>query len=80
MIYPVTMYECKCDVCGKNWNDDAVVILTYPDTHCLQHCIEESGDWLTKDDKHYCPDCHSFDDEDSLIIAPRPYQPLIQSK
>lgn len=35
-------------------------------------CPENDGWHVTEDGKHYCPECHIIDDDDNLIIKPKP--------
>ena len=60
------MYTVICDNCGKDvcegedysaWNDQDYV----------ESIAAECG-WKIEDDKHYCDECHSYDDEDNLVI------------
>jgi hypothetical protein len=68
MIKEVQMYTVICDNCGKDccegseyscWNDSAAA-----------RDVAMDDNW-TEDrdfDKHYCPDCWSYDDQDNVII------------
>jgi hypothetical protein len=66
MIVEVTMYSVVCDICKKDalkdqeicaWNDKS-----------MASEIAGNMDWFRDGDKHYCTDCHSFDDDDNLIL------------
>jgi hypothetical protein len=66
MIEKVEMYTVVCDNCGEDvasgqeyscWNDKS-----YAEDNAVD------SDWHKEDDKHYCPNCFEFDDEDNLII------------
>jgi len=66
MIKEVKMYTIVCDNCGKDvcegdefsgWNDKSYV-----------EDIRDNADWVKIDDKHYCTDCHHYDDNDELVI------------
>jgi hypothetical protein len=78
MIYPITMYACKCDNCGKLYDIDGNGGgYAYEDVGSIALMVFEDEtwhiEWGTKKipDKHYCPDCFGgFDDEDKLIINP----------
>ena len=68
MLQKVEMYTIVCDHCQKDigsedeyscWNDDS-----YAETNATE------SDWLRDNDKHYCPDCYSYDDDDNLILKP----------
>lgn len=67
MIQKVEMFTVVCDNCQKDaganadyscWNDDDYA----------QDVALESG-WIKEDDKHYCPDCYSYDDNDELVLT-----------
>jgi hypothetical protein len=66
MIQEVKMYTIVCDNCGEDigasdeylcWNDG-------------QYAEERAMDseWIKESDKHYCPDCYLYDDDDKLIL------------
>lgn len=65
-IEKVEMYTVSCDHCQRDigmdqeyscWNDDS-----YAEENAM-----ESG-WFKHGDKHYCDECHSFDDNDHLVL------------
>jgi len=65
MIKEITMYTAICDNCGADictgtdyggWCRDGIEVEL------------DSQDWLTIDDKHYCSDCCTYDDDDNLIL------------
>ena len=66
MIYGITVYAAKCDNCGKELLEDE----EYCGYNSKDFLIDLMGDsnWHSEDDKHYCPDCYSFDDNDNLIL------------
>ncbi|HEY3385783.1 MAG TPA: hypothetical protein VGK46_04695 [Saprospiraceae bacterium] len=65
------MYTIICNCCGRDackgeehscWSD--------PDF--VADGAKESGWHIEdKDDKHYCPDCFTWDDNDNLVIKKR---------
>ena len=66
MIEKVEMFTVVCDNCGEDagassdascWNDEAVA----------EEMALES-EWIKEDEKHYCPNCWSRDDNDNLIL------------
>lgn len=70
MITPVTMYAAKCDCCGCEWkNFDGII--AYPDKCSMEEQLM-NDEWETgkegEKDKHYCPDCWYYDDEDNFCI------------
>lgn len=68
MIIEMTMYGCKCDNCGKQWEDEDMGFVAFTDDSGIKSYLDEDGEWHTEDDKHYCPECWSYDDEDNLVI------------
>lgn len=68
MIYPVTMYAAKCDNCGEEvrlMGEYAALA----EKDCVRDELMESG-YHEDGDKHYCPDCWSYDDEDNIVLKP----------
>ena len=66
MIQKVTMYTVICDNCGKDSNADSD-FSCWNDMGWAQEEALES-DWIKEEDKHYCPDCYEYDDDDNLVI------------
>lgn len=72
MIYPITMYAAKCDCCGeevKLMGEFAALV----DELSVREDLMESG-YHTDGNKHYCPGCWSYDDEDNIVIKPKKEQ------
>jgi Zn finger protein HypA/HybF involved in hydrogenase expression len=66
MIIKVEMYTVECDNCKETrgqhgdyscWNDE---------NYALEEAID--NEWTEREGNHYCPECHSWDDEDEIII------------
>lgn len=65
-IQKVEMYTVVCDNCNTDigstqdyscWND--------------KDCAEENAmnsEWIKVDNKHYCDECVSYDDNDNLVL------------
>lgn len=68
MIKEVKMYTVVCDNCGRDVNENADYSC-YNDKVFAQDVAMES-DWLKEGDKHYCPNCYTYDDEDNLVVNP----------
>jgi hypothetical protein len=68
MIYPKTMYAAKCDNCGKEWVDEDNGYFAFTDESSITDNVNNDDEWHNEGDKHYCKDCYSFDDNDTLII------------
>ena len=63
--------ECiclTCDNCGETYMDDHSGFSIYVDENGAHEAAEDDG-WHLEGDKHYCPECHTIDDEDNLIYA-----------
>ena len=63
--------ECvtiSCDNCGKNYeNYNGFTIFVDKDT-ALDNA--QNDGWITEEEKHYCEECHSFNDNDELQLKP----------
>ena len=72
MIEKVEMYAVVCDNCNETiTSDDSIVAWTDEDTayqHVEDECYRDGG-------KHYCNECHSFTDEDELILSNKRHKP-----
>lgn len=66
MIKELVLYTVVCDNCGDDINKDADYC-AWNDKQFTQEMADEAG-WIKEDDKHYCPDCFSYDDDDNLVI------------
>lgn len=66
MIKEVKMYTVVCDNCKKSADDDTDYSC-WNDKNAAKE-VASNDNWITDDDKDYCPNCYSYDDEDNLII------------
>jgi hypothetical protein len=66
MIKELIMYTVVCDNCGADANEDAEYSC-WSDRGYAEESATES-DWEKDGDKHYCPECFSWDDDDNLVI------------
>lgn len=66
MIIKVDMYAVQCDNCGEDlgaiseysaWNDEEAA-----------NDDANNHEWHKEGNKHFCPVCHTFDDNDKLVI------------
>ena len=72
MYHEEKCVSITCDNCGETYTNDHSGFSWFPNN---SDAYEEAGDdgWHeTEDEKHYCPDCHEIDDDDNLIIKPKP--------
>jgi hypothetical protein len=73
MIYPVTMYSGKCDNCGYKIELGGGEYFAYGEDDTVREEMA-SSDWHIDEgkkgepEKHYCPDCWSWGDDDELLI------------
>lgn len=66
MVKQVIMYTVICDNCGKDSND-GTEYSCWADGEQAE-LVSDYSNWVKEGDKHYCPDCFFYDDEDKLII------------
>lgn len=66
MLKEVKMYTVVCDNCGKDVNKDAEYAAWNDKRHAEEVAME--SDWIKENDKHYCSDCFTYDDDDNLLI------------
>jgi hypothetical protein len=66
MLKELTMYTVICDNCGKDVNEDSEFSAWSDKTYAEDVAME--ANWIDEDDKHYCDDCFSYDDEDNLVL------------
>ena len=66
MLKEVKMYTVVCDNCGKDVNKDAEYSAWNDKNYAVEVAME--SDWIKENDKHYCPDCFTYDDDDNLLI------------
>lgn len=66
MIYQVTMYGAKCDGCGEEirFMGEYSAI---SERECVEDMLRES-DYQFDGNKHYCPDCWAYDDNDNIVF------------
>ncbi len=69
MIQEITMYTVLCDACGKDSNEGSDYAC-YDSKENAEDIAKDDNSWHIENDKHYCPDCFHFDDDDNLIIKP----------
>ena len=66
MIKEIIMYTVACDNCGRDVNRD-LEFSCWADKQTSVD-IAQDLDWHKEGEKHYCPNCFEFDDNDKLII------------
>lgn len=68
MIIEKTFYSLKCDGCGKELEDEVEEYAWMYDERVAEEVAVE-GDWMSIREKHFCPDCHHYDDDDNLVLG-----------
>lgn len=69
MIKTVNMFTVVCDNCNEDaFKDDE--FSCWSDKDFAEDMAVEIG-YIKDGDKHYCPTCVYYDDEDNLIIKKR---------
>ena len=66
MYLKLEMFTVKCDNCGETSGDNADYSCWNDEQTALNEA-QECG-WTQEDDKHYCPNCYHYDDDDNLIL------------
>ncbi len=62
----IETYTIVCDNC-KKISTDQFDICGWNDKDYALECAKDDN-WIECEDKHYCPDCYHFDDEDNVVI------------
>lgn len=70
MIKEQKVYAATCDNCLQTWQEEVhgMTISTGKDRHHLKDAVEESGWHITSRGQTYCGQCHSFDENDRLVL------------
>lgn len=68
MIKPVTMYEASCDNCGIPWHDSSTGFIALNSYAGLRAYLIDCEWHISDDDKTYCGNCWSYDDNDKIVI------------
>lgn len=66
MIKEVKMYTIVCDCCGEDAFEDSGYSCWNAEQWAENEVVD--GGWIKQEDKHYCPDCVEYNDNDELII------------
>lgn len=62
-----TFFGLQCDGCGCMLpSDTGEGDLYYEDVAALTFVAKNSGWLITHDHRHYCPNCHSVNDDDMI--------------
>ena len=66
MTKEVKMFTIVCDNCGVDAGDDAQYSCWNDKDYAEDVALD--ADWIKDNENHYCPNCHTHDDEDNLVI------------
>tara|TARA_B100000953_G_scaffold285358_1_gene265889 strand:+ start:315 stop:545 length:231 start_codon:yes stop_codon:yes gene_type:complete len=67
MIREVRMYGINCDNCGVDLGENQEVTCWCEPKYATLVAIDSN--WVrVGENKHYCPDCYSYDDNDKLVL------------
>lgn len=68
MKVEVKCYKIVCDCCGETFENanGNVCYADDPDGSLIESDVPDS-DWIIVGDKHYCPDCYEYDDDDNIV-------------
>jgi hypothetical protein len=67
MLKEVKILTLICDSCNKDINED-IEYYAWNEIGDLEYIAHEE-DWEKVDDKHYCPKCYEYDDNNKLILT-----------
>lgn len=68
MKVKVETYKLVCDSCGETFEDgNGFTCYTDDPDGSLIWGDASASDWLKVGDKHYCPDCWNWNDDDNII-------------
>ena len=57
----------QCDNCQDTYQDDDSGYAWWMDPNDAWESSNNDG-WTEDNEKHYCPKCHDYNDEDELIV------------
>jgi len=66
MLKEFKCYTLICDNCGIDLNENSEVSC-WTDK-LVNYDIAEDSNWITEEDKYYCPDCYKYYDDESYKI------------
>ena len=61
------LQNVQCDNCQDTYQDDDSGYTWWMDPNDAWESANNDG-WTEDNEKHYCPKCHHYNDEDELII------------
>jgi len=67
MYNEVKCISITCDNCGADFIDDHTGFSIFVDEISANDNVDNT-EWCCEDGKHYCPECHTINDNDELVI------------
>ena len=74
MITTEQMFGIVCDNCKECFCDDSTGFAFYSTKEFVLDQAKE-GDWEVVNEKHYCPDCWSHDDDGNVMLQTQTPKP-----
>lgn len=69
MTYETIMYGIKCNRCQQIYEDGEGANLAVDRHGDLEESAQEDG-WYVNGDRHYCPNCHTINENDEVVTKP----------
>lgn len=69
MTYETIMYGIKCNRCQAIYEDSEGANLAVDRHGDLEESAQEDG-WYVNGDRHYCPNCHTINENDEVVTKP----------
>lgn len=66
MLHKVEMHTVVCDNCKKDIGSESEYSCWNDESYAENSAME--SDWIKEEDKHYCPDCISYDDDNNIVL------------
>ena len=67
MYHKFECFTISCDNCKEDYRDEHTGFSIYVDENGLHDSADKNG-WHSEENIHYCPKCHTINDNDELII------------
>lgn len=67
MYNKVECIRISCDNCGEVYSDDHSGFSIFLDEGTANEYADNDS-WHSDNGKHYCPDCHTINDDDEIVI------------
>lgn len=75
MIYERKSWSADCDGCGESFcSENKEGFTIFSDEGQLGEDMDSEG-WYRNDNRCYCPNCHTINDEDELVLKGKAVKP-----